>query len=158
MQGCWTGKIQWFTASRNRNNRSNGSVFVSNIGVDNKEATHPDYWMNNCDSSDGILTGLSDMVFKRRTMASAVAGSYHGYGKIWELAQRDINKNDITKVTPIFVYPHIFYFTPVIFSCFVCDLLSFFASKFTEKCENNWTFNFDRTFVDDNNYSKIRIM
>ena len=57
-------------------------------------------------------------------------------GKIWELAQRGINKKDKKNLTPLPVDPYKIYcnVTPVMFDCFVCAL-SFCAFKFPVKSE-----------------------
>ena len=58
-------------------------------------------------------------------------------GKRWELAQREIHKNDKTKLTPIPVDPRELYcnVTPVMFAQFFCDLLSFRVRDFPAKSE-----------------------
>ena len=56
-------------------------------------------------------------------------------GKRWESAQREINKKDKTKLTPLPVDPRELYCTPVVFAYFVCSLLSFCALEFPNKSE-----------------------
>ena len=59
-------------------------------------------------------------------------------GKRWELAQREINKKDNTKLTPHTVDPREIYYNvmPVMFARFVCALLIFFARNFPTKIRN----------------------
>ena len=49
-------------------------------------------------------------------------------GKRRELARRESNKNDQTKLIPLPVDPHELYCTPVMFARFVCALLSLHSS------------------------------
>ena len=46
-------------------------------------------------------------------------------GKGWELAQRESNKKDDTKLTPLPIDPHGLYFTAIMPARCSCDLLSF---------------------------------
>ena len=57
--------------------------------------------------------------------------------KRWELAQGESNKKDKTKLTPLLVDSHELYcnVTPIMFSRFVCALLSFRAREFPARSE-----------------------
>ena len=95
------GKHQRCPTQKNNNIIFNGPDYISRKGVTNKEASHPEYWLQYCLSSDGVLTDILDTLFQHWTAAAAASGSCNREVKMWELEQREINKNDTTKLTQL---------------------------------------------------------
>ena len=67
--------------STERKNCLDGSISVSwNVAAD-KEAPHSEYQTWDSGSGEGVLPGVLDMVFQRRTAAAAAAGNRNEEGK-----------------------------------------------------------------------------
>ena len=72
--------VSYSVELQRHNSGSNGSVSASQKVASNKEAAHPGYQMQDRESGNGVLSGVSYIVCQRQTVAAAATDSHTGEG------------------------------------------------------------------------------